>query len=92
MWSWDPGKTIPDPESRGQKGTGSRIRISNTDSTFLPVTRGYFCIPQTPKATKFQRKKLKNIFFWSIRAAFVNCKLTRLQVYAKETQYFYVKK
>ncbi len=32
---WDPGseirdKPIPDPGSRGQKGTGSRIRIRNT--------------------------------------------------------------
>jgi hypothetical protein len=26
----DTKKTIPDPESRGQKGTGSRIRIRNT--------------------------------------------------------------
>jgi hypothetical protein len=31
MWSWDPGSEIRDPEktysgSRGQKGTGSRIR------------------------------------------------------------------
>ncbi len=35
IWSWDPGsgirkKPIPDPGSRGQKGTGSRIRIRNT--------------------------------------------------------------
>jgi hypothetical protein len=37
-WFWDPGseirgrkKPIPDPGSRGQKGTGSRIRIRNTD-------------------------------------------------------------
>ncbi len=32
IWVWDPGskirkKPIPDPGSRGQKGTGSRIRI-----------------------------------------------------------------
>ncbi len=39
IWVWDPGagtpkKPIPDPGSRGQKGTGSRtrIRIRNTDS------------------------------------------------------------
>ncbi len=36
IWSWDPEseirkKPIPDPGSRGQKGTGSRIRIRNTD-------------------------------------------------------------
>ncbi len=39
IWAWDPGseirdpekKPIPDPGSRGQKGTGSRIRIRNTD-------------------------------------------------------------
>jgi hypothetical protein len=37
IWVWDPGsgirdpeKTYPDPGSRGQKGTGSRIRIRNT--------------------------------------------------------------
>ncbi len=44
MWVWDPGseirdlrsgirdpeKHIPDPGSKGQKGTGSRIRIRNT--------------------------------------------------------------
>jgi hypothetical protein len=35
IWVWDPGsgKNLfrnPDPGSRGQKGTGSRIRIRNT--------------------------------------------------------------
>jgi hypothetical protein len=35
IWSWDPKsgirkKPIPDPGSRGKKGTGSRIRIRNT--------------------------------------------------------------
>jgi hypothetical protein len=33
MWLWEPGsgkKPIPDLGSRGQKGTGSRIRIHNT--------------------------------------------------------------
>jgi hypothetical protein len=33
IWVWDPGsgkKPIPDPGARGQKGTGSRIRIRNT--------------------------------------------------------------
>jgi hypothetical protein len=30
-------KPIPDPESRGQKGTGSRIRIHNTVSLVLPM-------------------------------------------------------
>jgi hypothetical protein len=42
LWVWDPGseirdprsgirkKPIPDPGSRGQKGTGSRIRIRKT--------------------------------------------------------------
>jgi hypothetical protein len=28
---WDPRKTYPGPQTRGQKGTGSRIRIRNTD-------------------------------------------------------------
>jgi hypothetical protein len=43
IWVWDPGSwirdpgsgknlfRIPDPGSRGQKGTGSRIRIRNTE-------------------------------------------------------------
>ncbi len=36
IWVWDPRsgirkKPIPDPGSRGQKGTGSLIRIRNTD-------------------------------------------------------------
>jgi hypothetical protein len=36
IWLWDPGSEIRDPEktysgSSGQKGTGSRIRICNTD-------------------------------------------------------------
>ncbi len=48
IWSWDPGsdgirdpgswirkKPIPDPGSRGQKGTGSRIRIRNTDFYYI---------------------------------------------------------
>jgi hypothetical protein len=41
IWVWDPGSEIRDPGkiypgSRGQKDTGSRIRIRNTVSnTFL---------------------------------------------------------
>jgi hypothetical protein len=36
IWIWDPGSgqnlfRIADPGSKGQKGTGSRIRIRNTD-------------------------------------------------------------
>jgi hypothetical protein len=37
IWVWDPGSEIQDPEKtysgsrRGQKGTGSQIRIRNTD-------------------------------------------------------------
>jgi hypothetical protein len=36
IWIWDPGSEIRDPEktcpgSRGQKGTGSRIRLRNTE-------------------------------------------------------------
>jgi hypothetical protein len=39
IWVWDPGseirkKPIPDPGSRGQKGTGSRIRIRNTGQRY----------------------------------------------------------
>jgi hypothetical protein len=38
IWVWDPGSEIRDPEkthsgSRGQKGTGSRIRIRNTENS-----------------------------------------------------------
>jgi hypothetical protein len=41
IWVWDPGseirrKPIPDPGSRGQKGTGSQIRIRNT-ANFLTL-------------------------------------------------------
>jgi hypothetical protein len=38
IWSRDPGsgkKPIPDPGSRGQKGTGSRIRIRNTGKNII---------------------------------------------------------
>jgi hypothetical protein len=51
---WDPEKTIPDPESRGQKGTGSRIQISNTDfclmregSGSVPLTNGSATLPRS---------------------------------------------
>jgi hypothetical protein len=52
IWVWDPGSEIrdpektysgsriPDPGSRGQKGTGSRIRIRNTD--YLSLKRGSY--------------------------------------------------
>ncbi len=45
MWVWDPRsgirkKTLPDPGSRGQKGTGSRIRIRNTGCQLLTVVAG----------------------------------------------------
>ncbi len=55
IWSWDPRsgirkKPIPDPGSRGQKGTGSRIRIRNTAG---------FRIQGSKKGTK-QRFSLNN--------------------------------
>jgi hypothetical protein len=42
IWVWDPGsgirkKPIPDPGSRGQKGTGSRIRIRNTGGQYIEI-------------------------------------------------------
>jgi hypothetical protein len=46
IWVWDPGSgknlfRIPDPGSRGQKGTGSQIRIPNTAAaTPLQPVRG----------------------------------------------------
>jgi hypothetical protein len=50
IWVWDPRsgvrkKPIPDPGpgSRGQKGTGSRIRIRNTGfCQLLSHSRGFF--------------------------------------------------
>ncbi len=61
IWVWDPGsgirdpgswirkKPIPDPGSRGQKGTGSRIRIRNigifSTVNFFPLIFGH----QKPK-------------------------------------------
>ncbi len=46
IWSWDPGsgsrnKPIPDPGSRGQRGTGSRIGIHNTGRFRLVF---FYCI------------------------------------------------
>jgi hypothetical protein len=46
IWVWDPrsgirNKPIPFPGSRGQKGTGSRIRIRNTDC-FLACRSFFF--------------------------------------------------
>ncbi len=43
IWIWDPGsgirkKPIPDPGSRGQKGTGSRIRIRN-----ISLQKNHWC-------------------------------------------------
>jgi hypothetical protein len=45
IWIWDPGseirkKPISDPGSRDQKGTGSRIRIRNTEIIANPDSRG----------------------------------------------------
>jgi hypothetical protein len=53
IWVWDPGskirdpeKPIPDPESRDQKGAGSRIRIRNTELLKLVmVTLVFVCFP-----------------------------------------------
>jgi hypothetical protein len=52
IWVCDPGseirKKIPDPGSKGQKGTGSRIRIRQTDSQhWLPGTGGLFVLIKT---------------------------------------------
>ncbi len=44
----DPEKPIPDPGYRGQKGTGSRIRIRNTEKkAFLVPTVSRFSIDLT---------------------------------------------
>ncbi len=45
IWVWDPGSEIRDPEktypgSRGQKGTGSQIRIRNTAFFKTPIVTG----------------------------------------------------
>jgi hypothetical protein len=46
IWSWDPGyvirkKHIPDPGSRGQKGTGSLYTGKSPKNKTNPVTAGY---------------------------------------------------
>jgi hypothetical protein len=58
-------KPIPDPGSRGQKGTGSRIRIRNTDYIYLVSSCGgnlsgsrYFSMEFT-WTTSFLHVKLK---------------------------------
>ncbi len=53
----DPGSgknlfRIPDPGSRGQKGTGSRIRIRNTDSNSVRLAASRMLIMHALAATK----------------------------------------
>jgi hypothetical protein len=53
IWAWDPRsgirrKPIPDPGPRGQKGTGSRIRIRNTAPRLDP----WYRFETLPKAQK----------------------------------------
>jgi hypothetical protein len=50
IWVWDPGSeirdpeiTIPDPGSRGLKGTGSRIRIRNTATYIMSFVPSRLC-------------------------------------------------
>ncbi len=71
IWIWDRGsrirkKPIPDPGSRGQKGTGSRIRISNTEFNqriwTLTLTEKavlWMCGKITPKNLCFVEKTYK---------------------------------
>jgi hypothetical protein len=42
-------KPIPDPGSRGQKGTGSRIRIRNTGKLSINVFQTYYLFLQPLK-------------------------------------------
>jgi hypothetical protein len=58
IWVWDPrsgirDKPILDPGSRGQKGTGSRIRIRNTDF--------YVC---SPPFCSHKFRKIDNYFIF----------------------------
>jgi hypothetical protein len=52
IWVWDPGseirkKPIPDPGSRGQKGSESRIRIRNTARALtVTPTKNTLTVPQ----------------------------------------------
>jgi hypothetical protein len=53
IWVWDPGsgirkKPIPDPGSRGQKGTGSRIRIRNT--VWISASENLQCQIRSPRS------------------------------------------
>jgi hypothetical protein len=50
IWVWDPG-------SRGQKGTGSRIRIRNTDLGYRYVI-SFRLVFAFRENTTFHRKKL----------------------------------
>ncbi len=40
IWVRDPEKPIPDPGSRGQKSTGSRIRVRNTAKNIKNIING----------------------------------------------------
>ena len=63
LWIWDPGSGIRDPGSRGQKGTGSRIRIRNTGTRILTCFRRLITQPGTffgPFCTWMASKFAKN--------------------------------
>ncbi len=60
VWVWDPGsqirdpeKPIPDPGSWGQKGTGSRIRIRNTELMYHQVIIPHSLLPPSPLLVNF---------------------------------------
>jgi hypothetical protein len=69
IWVWDPGSEIrdpektysgsqtPDPGSRGQKGTGSRIQIRNTDN-YNTSYNHYYNINLKPKVKTIAPKVL----------------------------------
>jgi hypothetical protein len=59
IWSWAPGseirkKPILDPGSRGQKGTGSRIRIRNTGDNIQQISVTSVVDPDLNPDTTFQ--------------------------------------
>ncbi len=57
----DPEKPIPDRGSRGQKGTGSRIRIRNTDLRKGPLSTTAFPASQEYKKGQDIQKILLNV-------------------------------
>ena len=78
IWVWDPGSgknlfRIPDPGSRGQKGTGSRIQIRNT---------GSFCY--YPENWRHTVRKGTNWAVWINFSSYQSLYLGQWRIFAKQ--------